>query len=197
MKKVNWGIIGCGDVCETKSGPAFYKCENSALRAVMRRDGEKAEDFAQRHNVPAFYTKAEDLINDPEVDVVYVATPPSTHALYTIMALESGKPVYVEKPMAVDFKECIKMLDAAKKYNQKLWVAYYRRSLPYFEKVKELIDNQSIGKIQTVRTLFSRSPLVSDLKSENNTWRIKKDVTTQVSTLGSTGFYNLAISANA
>src|SRR6476619_2741396 len=100
MKKINWGIIGCGDVTEIKSGPAFNKVNNSSLVAVMRRDAKKAEDFAQRHNVPRWYNEGDKLINDPEVNAIYVATPPSSHEEYAIAAINAGKPVYLEKPMA-------------------------------------------------------------------------------------------------
>jgi len=173
---VRWGIIGCGDVCEVKSGPAFYKCNHSALTAVMRRDAEKAVDFAKRHQVARWYTDAGELINDPDVDIVYVATPPSTHAYYTIRALNAGKPVYVEKPMAVNYEECQLMNQAAEANNQKLWVAYYRRSLPYFQKVKELIHSQCIGKIQTVHTIFSQPPEKEDLNPAQHTWRVQKEI---------------------
>ena len=67
-EQVNWGIIGCGDVCEIKTGPAFNKVPNSKLVAVMRRDKIKAEDYARRHAVPKFFDKTEDLIHDPEVN---------------------------------------------------------------------------------------------------------------------------------
>src|ERR1044072_8847666 len=91
---VSWGIIGCGDVTEIKSGPAFNKVNNSSLVAVMRRDAEKAKDYATRHHVPNWYANADELINDSEVNAVYVATPPSTHEKYTIQALRAGKNVY-------------------------------------------------------------------------------------------------------
>src|SRR4051812_2683796 len=102
MKSINWGIIGCGDVTEIKSGPAFNKVPQSQLVAVMRRDAEKARDYAKRHNVPRWYSDANQLINDPEVNAIYVATPPLSHEEYTIAALRAGKPVYVEKPMALN-----------------------------------------------------------------------------------------------
>ncbi|MBC8948811.1 oxidoreductase [Xenorhabdus sp. TS4] len=86
MQKVRWGIIGCGNVTEVKSGPAFYKLENSELVAVMRRNADLAKDFAKRHNIRKWYSDAESLINDPEVDAVYIATPPSTHKKDTILA---------------------------------------------------------------------------------------------------------------
>ena len=173
---VKWGIIGCGDVCEVKSGPAFYKCDHSELTAVMRRDAEKAADYAKRHRVNRWYTHADELINDPNVDIVYVATPPSTHAYYTIQALNAGKPVYVEKPMAVNYEECLMMNQAAEVNHQKLWVAYYRRSLPYFLNIKELIHSQRIGKIQTVHTVFSQPPEKEDFDEEHHTWRVKKEI---------------------
>ena len=183
---VKWGIIGCGDVCEVKSGPAFYKCSHSELMAVMRRDAEKAADFARRHHVARWYTDADELINDPNVDVVYVATPPSTHAYYTIRALQAGKPVYVEKPMAVNYAECLLMNQAATDNHQKLWVAYYRRSLPYFLKIKELLEQQSIGSIQSVRTIFSQPPAKEDFLPEQHTWRVKKEIA------GGGYFYDMA-----
>ncbi|PHM22038.1 oxidoreductase [Xenorhabdus ehlersii] len=86
MQKVRWGIIGCGNVTEVKSGPAFYKLENSELVAVMRRNADLAKDFAKRHNIRKWYSDAESLINDPEVDAIYIATPPSTHKKDTILA---------------------------------------------------------------------------------------------------------------
>jgi len=114
MKIIKWGIIGCGNVTEVKSGPAFQKAPNSALVAVMRRDAALAEDYAKRHNVPKWYSNAADLINDPEVDAVYIATPPSSHKEYTILCAKAGKPVYVEKPMALTFEECNEMISVCK-----------------------------------------------------------------------------------
>src|SRR5678815_5720643 len=92
---VNWGIIGCGDVCEVKSGPAFNKVPNSRLVAVMRRDMSKAQDYAHRHNVPKAYNDASALINDPGINAIYIATPPSSHEEFTIQSLRAGKPIYL------------------------------------------------------------------------------------------------------
>src|SRR4249919_2570531 len=114
MKKIKWGIIGCGDVTEVKSGPAFNKVGNSSLVAVMRRDAAKAADYARRHNVPRWYDDAEKLINDPGVNAVYIATPPSSHEEYTIAAMNAGKPVYVEKPMANNFAAACNMVNTAR-----------------------------------------------------------------------------------
>ncbi|MDX5436908.1 MAG: Gfo/Idh/MocA family oxidoreductase, partial [Pontibacter sp.] len=139
MQKVRWGIIGCGDVTEVKSGPAFQKIENSELVAVMRRDSAKAQDYAARHGVPKWYDSAEALIHDPDVDAVYIATPPDSHAAYTLRVAAAGKSVYVEKPMALNYTQCQEMLAACNQANVPLFIAYYRRSQPLFLKVKELL----------------------------------------------------------
>lgn len=110
METINWGIIGCGAVCEWKSGPAFYKTQHSRLVAVMRRDMEKAKDFAARHQVPRYYTDANLLIHDPEVNAIYIATPPDSHKEYAIRAMQAGKAVYIEKPMALNYQECLEMV---------------------------------------------------------------------------------------
>ncbi|MDH8701429.1 1,5-anhydro-D-fructose reductase (1,5-anhydro-D-mannitol-forming) [Dysgonomonadaceae bacterium PH5-43] len=173
---IKWGLIGCGNVCEVKSGPAFYKCDGSSLVAVMCRTEVKAKDFAKRHNVSKYYTDADALINDPEVDIVYVATPPDSHAELAIKTMKAGKPVYVEKPMATTYEECKLMIEASKKYNQKLFVAYYRRRLPYFLKIKEILDSGVIGKVQVVKGEYFRQPSPSDLKKETQNWRLNKSV---------------------
>jgi predicted dehydrogenase len=183
---IRWGIIGCGDVCEIKSGPAFYKCAHSSLVAVMRRDAGKAEDFARRHGVARYYSGAGDLINDPEVDIVYIATPPESHAELAIKVLQAGKPVYVEKPMAINYQESLRMLEAAKTYKQKLFVAYYRRALPYFLRIKKLIELEAFGKPQVVHAAFFRPPLTSDKNKKLHTWRINKEIA------GGGYFYDMA-----
>jgi len=123
-REICWGIIGVGDVCEVKSGPAFMEVANSSVMAVMRRMTEKAKDFANRHDVGKWYDNAEDLLNDPEINAIYIATPPSTHAEYTLKAAAVFKPVYVEKPMARSHQECVSMIAACEKANVPLFVAY-------------------------------------------------------------------------
>jgi len=173
MKKINWGIIGCGDVTEVKSGPAFNKVNNSSLVAVMRRDAEKAKDYAQRHNVPAWYSDANQLINDPAVNAIYIATPPSTHEAYTIAAIDAGKPVYVEKPMTLNQDAALRMAEYASAKNVRLSVAHYRRAQPLFKKVKQLLEANAIGEIRCVRLDYFKVPLSKDeLKLPKVAWRI-------------------------
>jgi predicted dehydrogenase len=179
MKKfetVRWGIIGVGNVTEKKSGPAFYKTEHSKLVAVMRRDGEKAADYAKRHQVSKWYTDASKLIHDPEVDAVYIATPPDSHARYAIEVMRAGKPVYVEKPMARSYRECLQMLEVSKETGMPLWVAYYRRSLPAFLKVKELIDTGAIGKPLLVNICLNKSRRESDMNPEDQYWHVYPEI---------------------
>lgn len=149
-ENVKWGIIGVGDVCEVKSAPAMQLIENSELVAVMRRNGEKAKDYAYRHRVNSWYDDAANLINDPEVNAIYIATPPGAHAEYAIMAAKAGKPVYVEKPMAKSTEECQQMIAACRLAEVPLYVAYYRRRLPNFEKIKSLLEAKTIGDVRMV-----------------------------------------------
>src|SRR5699024_4274467 len=148
METVRWGIVGVGDVTETKSGPGLQQAEGSALVAVMRRDGAKAADYARRHGVPRWYDDADALIADPEVDAVYVATPPDSHADYAVRALRAGKPVYVEKPMARTATECEEILSASRRAGLPVFVAYYRRAMPRFATVKELLEGGAIGQVR-------------------------------------------------
>lgn len=168
---VNWGIIGCGNVTEVKSGPAFSKVPGSGLLAVMRRNRSLAEDYARRHNVPKVYSDAHLLINDNEIDAVYVATPPGSHAEYAVETLKAGKPVYIEKPMALNYEECEKINEASAKYGVPVFVAYYRRALPGFLKVKEMIENGKIGKVLFYQIQLFK-PASDDEKAGKLSWRV-------------------------
>lgn len=173
-----WGIIGVGDVCEKKSAPAMNKISNSGIKAVMRRDLAKAQDYAIRHNVPHVYRTVEEVLADEEINAVYIATPPSTHKELAIKAAEAGKMVYVEKPMALNYAECSEMLQVFEQKKLPLFVAYYRRALPNFLKVKELIDNGIIGDVRFVQVdlvkPLSHCQPSPEMTSEN--WRVNPDI---------------------
>ncbi len=172
MEKISWGIIGCGDVTEVKSGPAFNKVPNSSLVAVMRRDEEKCKDYANRHGVPKWYTDAQQLINDPEVNAIYIATPPINHAAFAIAALKAGKPVYVEKPMATSKSEAEQMAAFVKETGVQLSVAHYRRELPLFKRVKEILANDELGEIKLVNLQMlqpNNAPLITQT---HDNWRV-------------------------
>lgn len=153
---IRWGIIGCGDVCEVKSGPALQKAEGSRLVAVMRRDAAKAADYARRHNVPRWYDDVDKLIHDPDVNAVYIATPPGSHEELALRVAAAGKPCYVEKPMARNYAECVRMVEAFRAAKAPLFVAYYRRRLPRFVKAKELIDEGGLGRVTSLVYRHSR-----------------------------------------
>jgi predicted dehydrogenase len=150
MKTVRWGMIGCGNVTEVKSGPAFYKAKNSTLVAVMRRNGTLAQDYARRHNVPNWYDDAESIINDPNIDAIYIATLTDTHAHYALRCAAAGKAIYCEKPMGMSYFQCHQMIGAARAAGVPLWVAFYRRALPRYKKLKELIDGGAVGNVRMV-----------------------------------------------
>jgi len=172
VRIIRWGMIGAGDVAEVKSGPGFQKAKNSSLVAVMRRNGALAKDYAERHSVPHWYDNAEALINDPEVDAIYIATPPHVHKQYTLMSVAAGKAVYVEKPMALTFAECQEMITACQNAGVPLWVAYYRRMLPRFVKIKELLEADAIGQVRSVRIVLY-SPLNPErFPPDNLPWRV-------------------------
>jgi predicted dehydrogenase len=170
--EIKWGIIGCGDVTEIKSGPAFNKVLHSSLVAVMRRDGAKAKDYASRHGVPKWYDDAEKLINDPEVNAIYIATPPLQHETYTLMAMAAGKPVYVEKPMTLNTAAALRMKAAAEKYQVKLTVAHYRRKQPMFLKIKSLIDEKAIGAVSLVQLKLFQPHQSNLIANSESNWRL-------------------------
>ncbi len=173
---IRWGIIGVGNVTEVKSGPAFYKVPNSKLVAVMRRNAEKAADYARRHKVPKWYSSASDLINDKELDAVYVATPPNSHAKYAIEAMRAGKPVYVEKPMARNYSECQEMLKVSHETGMPLRVAYYRRTLPAFLKAKELVESGAIGTPLMVNIKLYKEAVERGQKREDMHWHVFPEI---------------------
>ena len=169
---IRWGIIGVGDVCELKSGPGFYKAENSQLIAVMRRNGEKAKDFAARHNVNLWYDNAEALLTNPDINAIYIATPPAQHKEYAIAALNAGKNVYIEKPVTLNAAECDAIIAAEKASGKKVSVAHYRRYVPCFMKLAELIKAGAIGEPLMVQ-LDMLQPAKSKIITETeDNWRV-------------------------
>lgn len=175
MKTYNWGIIGCGKVTELKSGPAYQKTEGFKLTAVMRRDVTKGKDYAKRHNIPKFYAYADDLINDANIDAIYIATPPDSHEYYAIKVAKAGKICCIEKPMASSYKACVNINKAFQDKNLPLFVAYYRRSLPRFTQIKSWIEHQKIGNIRHINWCLSKPANDIDL-SKNYNWRTDANI---------------------
>lgn len=183
---VNWGFIGCGEATEKKSGPAFSQIPGSTVVAVMSRDIAKAKSYALRHGIKRWYSDAQELVDDPEVNAVYIATPPSSHATFAIMAMKAGKAVYIEKPMAATYEDCARINRISEQTGMPCFVAYYRRYLPYFQKVKELLRNGEIGNIINVQIRFAQPPRALDYNTKNLPWRVQSDIS------GGGYFYDLA-----
>jgi predicted dehydrogenase len=169
---ISWGIIGCGDVTEKKSGPAFNKVSNSKLIAVMRRNADKAADYARRHNVPLWYNDANAMINNPAINAIYIATPPKFHEEYAIQALQAGKFVYVEKPVTVSTASCKRMMEVAAETNGRLVVAHYRRAVPMFLAIKKLIDENKIGKVKLIQLKMFQPHQSSIIATTEEFWRV-------------------------
>jgi len=185
-KMIRWGFIGCGEVTEKKSGPAFSLIPGSTVRAVMSRNAERARSYAERHGIPRWYTDAQALLNDPEINAVYIATPPSSHATYAIMAMKSGKPVYVEKPLAATYEECLRVNRVSQETGIPCFVAYYRRYLPYFLRVRQMVEEGCIGKVVGVQIRFAVPPRDLDYNRHQLPWRVQRDIA------GGGYFYDLA-----
>jgi len=171
MSNLRWGIIGCGDVCEVKSGPALQKAAGSELVVVCRRQADLARDFAQRHGVPRSTGDPQAVIDDPEVDAVYIATPPGSHLDYARRVAAAGKPCYVEKPMARTHAECVAMNQAFADAGQKLFVAYYRRCLPRFVAVQEMLAQGRIGTVRSVDSVQTTNHMLTT-DPDDLPWRL-------------------------
>ncbi|MBN1599846.1 MAG: Gfo/Idh/MocA family oxidoreductase [Bacteroidales bacterium] len=174
--EIKWGIIGVGNVCEVKSGPAFQRVEDSKLIAVMRRNLEKAKDYSIRHNVLRYYSDADQLINDPDINAIYIATPPLYHEEYALKAMISGKPVYIEKPVTINANGCERLITASIKYKIPVSVAHYRRSLPLFKKIKGLLDEEILGRIRLILISMLQSPSKNIIADTEDNWRIKPEI---------------------
>lgn len=167
MAKLRFGIIGCGDIAANSFAPSLLKSDRAELVAVCRRDLEKAKAFAQRFGGCAAYGSASELLRDPAVEAVVVATPTDTHFSATLEAARLGKHILCEKPMAHNAAECRAMIEACRAAGVKLGVAYRRRLFPQVLKAKELIAQGRIGKVVCVRTHYSGwSPMAA------GNWRI-------------------------
>lgn len=171
-KTIRWGIIGVGNVTEVKSGPGFYKNAHSELLGVMRRDLEKAKDYALRHNVPHWYNNAAELLANPAIDAIYIATPPAQHKNYALAAMAAGKDVYIEKPVTMNAAECDEIVAAERQFRAKVCVAHYRRFVPCFVRFHELLQQGAIGKPLLARIDMLRPAACNLIAKTEENWRV-------------------------
>lgn len=175
LNVIRWGMIGCGAVTEIKSGPAYQKTDGFQLHTVMRRDPVLAKDYAARHQVEHYTDNALALIHDDAIDAVYIATPPDSHQEYALKVAAAGKICCIEKPLAPSYEECLTINNTFKKANLPLFVAYYRRSLPRFNKVKSILAEGEIGGIRHISWHLNKPANQLDLAGDKN-WRTDKSI---------------------
>ena len=165
-KQIRWGFLGCGNVVRKKSGDAFRSVPNSTISAIMRRDLAAAEDAA-RYFGASFWCDTQEALLASEIDAVYIATPPGLHYEQALACLQAGKPVYLEKPFARNYTEAAALTEAFRTAGIPLYVGHYRRALPRFLKIRQLLQSGIIGQIQSVDFFLNR---VFDPKEAQTKW---------------------------
>ncbi len=153
MRKVKWGIIGAGNIA-VKFATALNSLDHTELTAIASRDKTKAQTFADRFHIKKAYGSYEELVSDPEIDVIYIATPHTEHRNHTKLCIEAGKAVLCEKPFALNEIEARDMVDAAKNKNVFLMEAMWTKFLPVTKIVKQWISNKIIGEIKYINISF-------------------------------------------
>lgn len=176
MKTINWAMIGCGSVTEKKGGPGLNKADNSSLAGVYSRTYEKALDYANRHQIDKVYKSVEELLTDETIDAVYIATPPSSHKEYAIAVLNSGKIPYIEKPVTTNYEDTLEIKELSEKLGIPVYIAFYRRGLEKFLKIKELIDNKTIGQVKYVNVTNTSKVRDNELNRDNLPWRVVPEI---------------------
>ena len=172
---MRWGMIGCGSVTDSKSAPAYQQTAGFTLHGVCSRTLKKAQEYAEKRHIPVVFDTPEALIQSKEIDAVYIATPPDSHLHYALLTAQVGKPCVVEKPMAVNYQQCVQMEQAFEQTNTPLFVAYYRRSLPAFSGIKTWLEQGVIGQVRHVNWMYARAPGEIDLSGAYN-WRTDKNI---------------------
>lgn len=161
MKKLNWGILATGKIAETVAKSMKFmeniKENNMELLAVASRSADKAEDFAKRHGIKRAYGSYEDLVSDPDIDVVYIATPMSCHFENTKLCLSAGKHVLCEKSVTLNANEFKELTALAKEKELFLMEAMWTKCQPAFRKAKEWAESGKIGNIKMIKADFSNA----------------------------------------
>ncbi len=153
-EKINWGIIGLGNIANQFAADLLL-IEEANLVAVASRDLNKAKNFSDQYNCPKAYDSYEALFADDQVDIVYIATPHDSHAELSIKALESGKHVLCEKPMALSYNDAVRMTEASKKYNRFFMEAFWTRFLSSVKEVLAKVNQGIIGEVNYVKADFN------------------------------------------
>lgn len=175
--KICWGMIGCGDVTEVKNGPGLYSAENSCLIGITNRTKAKAESWVARHGHGKVFDSVADLLADPEIDIVYVATTPDCHKEYAIACAQAGKHCYVEKPIALSYADALEIRDAFAQSGTKVFVAHYRRGMSRYKELRRLLAEGVIGKVRGLQVIRTQPQQESERGEEAlRPWRVRMDV---------------------
>jgi len=179
MKNGNicWGMIGCGDVTEVKNGPGLYLAEHSCLIGITNRTRSKAEDWVRRHGHGKVFDSVQELLADPDIDIVYIATTPDCHREYAIACAKAGKHCYVEKPIALSYQEAEAIRDAFSESGTRIFVAHYRRGMSRYKELRRLLKEGAIGKVRGLQVLRTQTQKPEELMDDaKKPWRVRKDI---------------------
>lgn len=156
---LTWGIIGAGQIAELQMVSAMRETPGHDLAAVMRRDRAQADAFAARHGVPTAYDRVEDMLADPCINAVYIASPPAAHLDNVRQASAAGKVILCEKPLARTADEAAAIVDICHRHGVPLMVCYYQRYNARHQHIRQLITDGVIGQVTAVRVNFSSRSL--------------------------------------
>ncbi len=173
MKKLRWGLIGCGDISRKRVAPALHNLDNCELIAVNRSQFNLAEGFAKEFGAKKWYKDWHELLNDDEIDAVYVSTPVYLHSQIATAAANAGKHILCEKPMALTLDECDAMIQTAGQHNVELGIAYYKHLYPSVKRIKEIITSGEIGKV--IHVQINAFEFFNKLPGEDRYWLLQKD----------------------
>lgn len=148
---MNWGIVGFGAVCEKAFMPGLRASKEGRLVAIASRDVNRARERTKHLGQLRYYPNAAELAGDPNVDVVYIATPPVAHLAAMLACAEARKPMLVEKPMALTVEECRQAISAAEASQVKLMVCYYMRFNGRHRLAREIVRSGELGEVTYVR----------------------------------------------
>ena len=174
LKQLKWGLIGCGDISRKRVAPALRDLANCDFVSVNRAQYDQAESFAREFDARKWFRTWEKLLQDSEIEAVYVATPVNLHCEQTVAAAEAGKHVLCEKPMGMNTAECDTMIEACRSNNVKLGVAYYRHHYPVIARIKEVISSGEIGGI--VFAQINAFEYFNPQPGVDRYWFMKKDL---------------------
>jgi xylose dehydrogenase (NAD/NADP) len=167
-KKISWGILGCAGIAERALIPAIHGASNGRLLGIASRDPRKAKGWAARFDIPKVYADYAALVDDPDIDAVYIPLPNHLHGEWGVRAARAGKHILCEKPMAMNAAEVRTMTAAAAKAGVLLMEAFMYRFHPRMERALRLLASGAVGDVRSVRSVFT---FLSDAASDDYRWR--------------------------